>query len=192
MQPTYFASFLLGERSDVSPPSVAEALEVVANWLFENPYRTLPRPTSWPDLTEPATFPNGERIQLLKLEDGAQSVHTCAVRFEHLDQQSRLWRTDCVITRVTAPEPGIRFAVSVAAGGAYENLYALRPPSSRPRIVRSIMDKFGGREGYPLKSTFFNIAAAEAGQFAGFLLDSSEGNTSRVRKPNESRWQVNV
>jgi hypothetical protein len=34
-----------------------------------------------------------------------------------------------------------------------------------------MMDKFGARERYPLKSTFFRIASEEAEPFAGFLLD---------------------
>jgi hypothetical protein len=152
MQSTYFASFLLGEGRGDGIPSLAEAVEVVGDWIFENPYRQLSRPASWPSLAEPAVFPSGEKIQLLRLHDDQNRLHTSAIRYEHSDQQSRLWRTDCVLTEVSSPEPGLRFAVSVAAGGATEHLYAVNPPSSRPRVVRSMMEKFGGREGLPTQN----------------------------------------
>jgi len=131
------------------------------------------RPESWPMLADAVISQNGEKLQVLRLNDESdQTVQTLAVRFEHPDQQSRIWRTDCVITEVREPEPATRFAVTVAAGGGSDRPFALKPPTSRPRIVRSIMDKFGAREGYPLKSTFFRIAANEAKPFAGFLLES--------------------
>lgn len=171
MQPTYFASFLLGADASIKPPAIHDALEEVAQWIFANPNRPLARPKNWPDgVSDPITFPNGERVQLLTLQDGGD-LHAAAVRFEHPDQQGRIWRTDCVLTTVTAPEPAIRFAVHVAAGSAADGLFPVSPPSTRPRIVRAMMDKFGGRERYSLKTTFIQIKTAEAEPFVRFLLD---------------------
>lgn len=174
MQPTYFASFLLGESALSPLPSISDGVEIIASWMFENKYRPLPRPDSWPNLSAPLEYPAGSKIQVLQLQDDAQQfIETFAIRFEHPDQQSRFWRTDCVLSRVADPEPAIRFAISVAVGGASDHIYALRPPSSRPRVVREIMAKFGGRERYPLKSTFIKIPTAEAERFSQFLLDST-------------------
>ena len=172
MQPTYFASFLLGEKAEAVSPSIPEAVDVVAEWIFENPYRQLARPQGWPEhISEPIIFPDGERVHLLRFDAGSNGLHASAIRFEHADQQSRFWRTDCVLTQIDEPEPAVRFAVTVAAGGSGDDQYAVSPPRTRPRIVRAMMDKFGGRERYPLKSTFFRIKAEEAERFAGFLLD---------------------
>ncbi len=171
MQPTYFASFLLGEDSEAPVPGVGDALDVIAGWIFDNPYRPLVRPAAWPDgISDPIQFPKGERVQLLRLIEGGQ-VQTAAVRFEHPDDQSRLWRTDCVITTVTNPGPALRFAVTVAAGSSGEGLFPVSPPRTRPRIVRSMMDRFGARESFPLKPTFLRIEAKEAERFVSFLLD---------------------
>ena len=172
MQPTYFTSFVLGTEPNAKPPAIHDALEEIANWIFSNPYRPLTRPKDWPDaVVDPITFPNGERVQLLKLQNDGD-IEAAAVRFEHPDQQGRIWRTDCVLTSIHAPEPAIRFAVSVAAGSAGDGLFPVSPPSTRPRIVRAMIDKFGGRERYPLKATFVQIKTEEAEQFAGFLLDA--------------------
>lgn len=173
MQPTYFASFLLNRYPEAPLPPIADGVEVIADWIFKNQYRPLQRPSTWPNLAEPFEYSNGTRIQALQLLDQSQRSEAFALRFEHPDQQSRHWRTDCVLTTVTDPEPAIRFSVSVAAGGASDSIYALRPPSSRPRLVRTMMDKFGAREAYPLASTFVNISDSEAGEFSGFLLDTS-------------------
>ena len=172
MQPTYFASFLLCERPEIAPPTVADVLEHVANWLFNNPHRKMARPAGWPNIVEPLVFPNGEKIQLLRWQDENEPRDVAAVRFEHLDEQSRLlWRTDCVVVRSENPIPVVRFSITVAAGGANDRTFLLRPPSSRPRIVYTIMDRYGGREEFPLKSKYFNIAATEAEPFTGFLLN---------------------
>ena len=69
------------------------------------------------------------------------------------------------------PEPAVRFAVTVAAGSSGNGLYPVSPPRTRPRIVRAMMDRFGARERFPLKSTFLRITADEAEPFVGFLLD---------------------
>jgi hypothetical protein len=65
----------------------------------------------------------------------------------------------------------VRFAVTVSAGGATEREYALRPPTTRPRIVRQMMEKFHAHERYALTPKFLVIKASEAADFAGFLLD---------------------
>lgn len=172
MQPTYFASFLLCEHPETAPPTVPDVLEHVANWLFKNPRRPLARPTDWPNLSEPVVFDGGEKIQVLRWQDDGKKLDAAAVRYEHLDEQSRLlWRTDCVIVRAGEPSPTVRFSITVAAGGATDSSFLFRPPSSRPRIVYTIMDRYGGREEFPLKSKFFNIAATEAEPFSGFLLN---------------------
>jgi hypothetical protein len=171
VQTTYFASYLLGERPGATLPSVGDAVETIAHWIFNNPYRQLSRPQGWPDeISEPINFPNGERVQLLRLENGGR-LQTAAVRFEHPDQQSRRWRTDCIVTTMTEPEPAVRFAVTVAAGSSGDGLYPASPPRTRPRIVRSILEKFGGRERYPLKPKFVEIKAGESKSFSEFLLD---------------------
>jgi hypothetical protein len=61
--------------------------------------------------------------------------------------------------------------MTVAAGGADDSSFLMRPPSSRPRLVYTIMDRYGGRAEFPLKSKYFNIAANEAEPFTGFLLN---------------------
>jgi len=171
VQPTYFASFLLGAEAAAKSSIIDDALEDIAQWIFANRFRPLTRPASWPDCgNDPITFPNGERVQLLRLQDG-NDLQTAAVRFEHPDQQGRIWRTDCVLTKTATPELTIRFAVNVAAGSSGDGLFPVSPPSTRPRIVRTMMDKFGGRERYPLKSTFVQIKSEEAKPFVGFLLD---------------------
>jgi hypothetical protein len=112
VQTTYFASFLLGEQPSTTPPSIDDAVETIAQWIFNNPHRPLSRPRAWPDGgSEPIRFPNGERVQLLRLKNG-DDVQTAAVRFEHSDQQSRHWRTDCILTRATGPQTAVRFAVT--------------------------------------------------------------------------------
>jgi len=171
VQPTYFASFLLGgQRGDL--PLVSDALEVIADWIFNNRYRPLDRPVEWPNLTGPILFPNGEKIQLLRLTDGVgDSLQACAIRYEHPDPQGRIWRTDCVVSYSAEHEPSVRFAVTVSAGGASEREYAIRPPTTRPRIVRSMLDKFGAREQYALTPKHLTIKTAEADTFAAFLLD---------------------
>lgn len=60
--PTYFASFLLCERPEIAPPTVAEVLEYVANWLFNNPHRKMPRSAGWPNTVEPLVFPKVRRF----------------------------------------------------------------------------------------------------------------------------------
>ncbi|WP_375762463.1 hypothetical protein ACE10W_37180 [Bradyrhizobium sp. B025] len=171
MQPTYFASFLLGSSAAAERLIIGDALEEVSQWIFSNPYRQLARPAGWPNnVSEPIKYPNGERVQLLTLQDEA-TLQTAAVRFEHPDQQGRFWRTDCILTNVNVPEPGVRFAVTVAAGSLGDGLFPVSPPSSRPRIVRALIDKFGGREHYPLQTTFVQIGSEEAERFASFLLD---------------------
>jgi hypothetical protein len=137
------------------PPSIDDPVETIAQWIFNNPYRPLARPQGWPDgISEPLTFPNGERVQLLRLKKG-DHIQTAAVRLEHPDQQQRHWRTDCILTTVIESQPTVRFAVTVAAGSSGDHLYPVSPPRTRPRIVRSMLEKFGGRERYPLKPTFF-------------------------------------
>ncbi len=159
MQTTYFASFLLGEQPGATPPNIDDAVETIAQWIFNNPYRPLNRPEGWTDGTpEPIKFPNGERVQLLRLKNG-DHVQTAAVRLEHPDQQSRHWRTDCILTTMSGPQTAVRFAVTVAAGSSGDGLNPVNPPRTRSRIVRSMLEKFGGRERYPLKSTFFEIRA---------------------------------
>jgi hypothetical protein len=172
VQPTYFATFLLGEQADTPPPSVADVLEHVANWLFKNARRPLARPGDWPNLSDPLVFPGGEKIQVLRWQDEIEGRDVAAVRFEHGDPQSRLlWRTDCIIVRSEKPQPTVGFSVTVAAGGADDSSFVMRPPSSRPRLVYTIMDRYGGRAEFPLKSKYFNIAANEAEPFTGFLLN---------------------
>ena len=171
MQTTYFASFLLGEQPGATPPNIDDAVETIAQWIFNNPYRPLSRPEGWPDgVPEPIKFPNGEHVQLLRLKNG-DHVQTAAVRFEHPDQRSRHWRTDCILATMSGPQTTVRFAVTVAAGSTGDSLYPVSPPRTRPRIVRSMLEKFGGRERYPLKPTFFEIKTDEAKPFSEFLLD---------------------
>lgn len=172
MQPTYFASFLLGEQPS-APPPIADALETIADWIFNNHHRPLKRPQNWPrGLAEPFRFSNDTSVQVLCLNEG-DIIQAAAVRYEHPDQQSRIWRTDCVLATVAETEPAVRFAVTVSAGSAIESLSPVSPPSSRPRIVRAMMDKFGAREGYPLKSTFLKIPIDDSQRFADFLLDKN-------------------
>jgi hypothetical protein len=68
-------------------------------------------------------------------------------------------------------EPTLRFSVSVAAGSLGEGMYPVTAPSTRPRIVRAVMDRFGARETFPLKPTFLRIELNEAETFTGFLLN---------------------
>ncbi|MGG2329479.1 hypothetical protein ACE40V_24310, partial [Salmonella enterica] len=87
-------------------------------------------PADWPNLTEPAVFDGDEKIQVLRWQDEGKKLDAAAVRFEHLDEQSRLlWRTDCVIVRFEEPSPTIRFSITVAAGGANDSSFLFRPPS---------------------------------------------------------------
>src|SRR5689334_17587035 len=72
---------------------------------------------------------------------------------------------------MTGSQPALRFAVTVAAGSSGEGLYPVRPPRTRPRIVRSMVENFGGRERYSIKPTFFEIKTDEAKRFYEFLLD---------------------
>ncbi|SPP92645.1 protein of unknown function [Bradyrhizobium vignae] len=110
VQPTYFSAFLMGEQAETPPPTVAEVLEHVANWLFKNARRPLARPVNWPKLAEPLVFPGGEKIQVLRWQDEIEERDVAAVRFEHGDLQSRLlWRTDCIIVRSEKPQPTMRF-----------------------------------------------------------------------------------
>lgn len=172
MQPTYFASFLLGDQQ--KSPAVPDALEVVGDWIFNNPHRPMARPQEWPQLSGPVSFSNGEKVQLLRLhENDEATLQACALRYEHPDPQGRTWRTDCVIGRTDREGSPLRFSITVSAGGAVEREYALRPPTSRPRIVRHMMDKFGAREQYALTPKHLDIKTAEAATFAGFLLDPS-------------------
>jgi hypothetical protein len=153
LQPTYFASFLLGEQGGAAP-AVSDALEQVGDWIFTNRYRTLARPQDWPNITAPVTFPNGEKLQMLRLsEAGGATLQACALRYEHPDPQGRIWRTDCVISQ-SIENRAVRFAVTVSAGGATEREYALRPPTIRPRIVRQMMEKFHAHERYALTPKF--------------------------------------
>lgn len=163
---------MLGSDAAAQPPIIGDALEEISQWIFSNRYRQLARPPGWPDsVSEPIKYPDGERVQLIRLQDEA-TLQTAAVRFEHPDQQGRFWRTDCVLTKINIPDSVIRFAVTVAAGSFGDGLFPVSPPSSRPRIVRALIDKFGGRERYPLKATYIQIRSDEAQRFAGFLLDA--------------------
>lgn len=170
MQPTYFASFLLGDQKDA--PAISDGLEVISEWIFNNPHRPMARPQDWPNVVTPVSFSNGERVQLLRLTDGEESIlQASALRYEHPDPQGRTWRTDCVLSKSDAPDSSVRFSITVSAGGAVEREYAIRPPTSRPRIVRHMMEKFGAREQYALTPKHLDIKTTEAAQFAGFLLD---------------------
>jgi hypothetical protein len=149
VQTTYFASFLLGEQPSATPPSIDDAVETIAKWIFNNPYRPLSRPQGWPDgISEPIKFPDGERVQLLRLKNG-DHVQTAAVRLEHPDQQQRHWRTDCILTTVPGSQLAVRFAVTVAAGSSGEGLFPVSPPRTRPRIVRSIARKIRRSRALP-------------------------------------------
>lgn len=191
MQPTYFASFLLGEDSETPPPPIADAIEVIAQWIFNNPYRQLAKPPQWPDnIADLIRFPNGESVQLLRLQNGEGLTRAAAVRFEHSDEQSRYWRTDCVLTTLAEPETAVRFAVTVAAGSSGASVSPVNPPRTRPRIVRAMMDRFGARERFPLKPTFLRISADEAERFVDFLLDP-ERNVPVVlisRRNRDAEW----
>ncbi len=170
MQPTYFASFLLGDQR--SSPAVSDALEVIGDWIFNNPHRPMARPQDWPQLASPVSFSNGEKVQLLRLNDGDEkTLQAAALRYEHPDDQGRTWRTDCVLGKTDSTDASVRFSITVSAGGAVEREWALRPPTSRPRLVRQIMEKFNAREQYALTPKQIDIKTTEAATFAQFLLD---------------------
>ncbi|MBX3521604.1 MAG: hypothetical protein KF807_00200 [Xanthobacteraceae bacterium] len=171
MQPTYFASFLLGEPSQAAP-TIAAALEVVGDWIFDNPYRSISRPRDWPNVSGTVEFLSGEKISLLRIEDEAvKALKACALRYEHPDQKGRLWRTDCVLSQSDPDPQNVRFSLTVSAGGAFESEFAIRPPSTRPRVVRQIVDKFRAREHYAITPQHLTIRDDEAPTFAKFLLD---------------------
>jgi hypothetical protein len=172
MQTTYFATFLLGERERQAPPTIDDILTCIDNWIFNNKYQQLEKPQGWPhDCPDSVTLANGISLKQLRFYEG-EDIRAIAIRYEHADRSQpalRTWRTDCVLSMRTPEE--LRFSMTVAAGGTGDGVNPIRASASRPRIVKTIIDRFGAREKlFPLKSTFINVAKEEAQSFTDFLL----------------------
>lgn len=171
MQPTYFASFLLGAKQDTPSPAIADVNEVIFDWIFNNPRRQLSRPAEWPSVDSSfIKFPGNERVQYLQFES-ENAVRATAIRFEHPDDQHRFWRTDCVLDGQHHTSSAVRFSVTVAVGSVAPEMFPKGAPRSRPRIVTSILQRFGGREALPLTSNYLNVFSEETERFAAFLFD---------------------
>lgn len=170
MQSTYFASFLLGERPDIESPSLADGLNVIESWIFDNAFRRLERPEHW--ITkggEGIDFPSGERLRVLQHYNQDKLCAT-GVRFEHSDPEKRLWRTDCVLSEELGETTALRFTVTVMAGSSQDSINPVFAPSSRPRVVKSMIDRFGARESFPLKAQRIRIGSDDDERFVDFLL----------------------
>lgn len=164
MRTVYKATFSLG-RAGEPPPQAGLVAESCLNWMFSR--RGVSRPEALPQFTETS-------FDQLQVGDGAylESVFTRAdgrslagIRLTHGDTQQpgAQWQTELLI----ASRDGLAedFSCVNRFGSEGDVLLPARREPSRPRIVRDLLERYGGRAGHELSSRAHLLRADGARDF---------------------------
>jgi hypothetical protein len=176
MQPTYFASFLLGNQEGEARPDLAQVSGAIESWIFDNPHRSLVRPADFSMREDKLhELSGGETVQTrcIETDESNKSSGLFAVRFGHQDREQRLWRTDIVIDGSKDATDGVRCSVGVAVGHTQQLLAPVGSIISRPRLVPELITRFGAFEVFPLRAQHLTVGPGEVGLFVQ-LLKSTE------------------
>ncbi len=173
MQPTYFASFWLGEPDNSVSVALPQVTSVIETWIFGNPKRSIRKPDSF-DPSKEGDYDLGDgaslRVRYLNVDEYESKGELWAARYEHPDLEKRLWRTDIVVDATKRTELGVRCSVGVAVGSTQQILAPLGSVASRPRIVPTLIQEFGAYDAYPLRVEHIAIRDEDVELFIQLLV----------------------
>ncbi|MBI5162595.1 MAG: hypothetical protein HY985_01685 [Magnetospirillum sp.] len=167
MQPTYFASFLLGKQGG-PPVCLSAIIPHVDNWIFQNKNRKVERPTDFDAFSEQThRLPKETLVHTRYVKDGL--VAYLAIRYEHSDNKRRLWRTDVVFNTDGGRGNEVRCSVGVHVGNQDGAIVPLGDVASRPAIVPTLINNFSAYEAYPLLTTSMPVHVKDVGVLMNLL-----------------------
>lgn len=161
MQPTYFASFLLGKQGDDAPVTLAAVVPYIENWIFNNKNRKVVRPAEFDAFGEHSyALPNETLVQTRFVRSG--DAEYLAIRYEHGDKERRRWRTDVVFDTAGGKGNDLRCSVGVHVGNSDGAITPLGDVASRPAIVPTLIKAFAAFEEYPLSTVPMRVCPKDA------------------------------
>jgi len=173
MNTIYRSSFQLGGPGPTAAPALNDVARCCVQWVFA-PARSL---------EEPAELAANPATAIDRCEVGSQStVETIfeegggatrwGLRFEHPDRDddTLLWQTDLVVRSQAEPRQ-THFTCIQSRGARTNAVVPMRPVRSRPRIVQTLIEKFGGIAGLPLTADPVALHQGAVEDFVATLLD---------------------
>jgi len=167
MRTVYRASFRLGRSGE--PPDAAAVSEACLGWVFGR--RGVRRPES---------FPKGQVVAANRTPVGKDSfaesvlavdgdVQLWGVRFSHPDaeQPGVQWQTDLLLR--LRDGRATQFTCINRFGSSGDAVLPARRSPSRPRIIRDVLQRWGGTAGFPLEPEPTPLKADGVNQFLDLL-----------------------
>lgn len=169
---TYFCSMLLGAPPRVTAPSLDAAAESVADWL-NDPRRGFGSPFTAAALLQGTHSEPGPGMTVTSLRVEAEGQTGFGVRLDHPDSEEAdvFWRTDVILSRVSAEDGELRVSVRVALGSRDDSVAPIQVTHSRPRLVPQLIRRFHAHEMVPLSLTATPLSPDGVNDFVRLLAD---------------------
>jgi len=169
----YRSSFQLGGSESAAAPALNDVARCCIEWVFdpgrrlEEPEELAANPTSSIDRRDVGSQSTVEAIFV----DGSDAMRW-GLRFEHPDSEDDMlfWQTDLLVRSKAEPRQTY-FTCIQSRGARTDAIVPMRPVRSRPRIVQTLLEKFGGIADFPLTTDPTLLRPEAVDDFVAMLLD---------------------
>ncbi len=171
MRKRYHVDFLLGQEEGASTPSLEDVSQVCLDWILQGSRISLPSGHSpilpATDLTR-TDLGNGAWLEAIRVGDGSKD--RWGMRFGHPDEtdSNLTWMTE-ICTGVNPEANEASFSCTVKLGSSQGRLVPIYRKASRPRIVPTVLQQWGGRRVAPLSLEPIVVTPDEVPYLVGLL-----------------------
>ncbi len=171
MRKTYFATFSLG-RPESPAPELDEVLSEIQAWISSPRTGAEKKKLQSLDFSRSSTTRVGSESAVRVLRHATQTTEWAAVRFEHPDSQDpeAFWTVDSCLV---ADAGQLRFSMATSCGWRSPVFRPVKPPTSRPRLVRDLVRSFGAYEDRVIRELPWKISSEDVDELTAALLSAT-------------------